>query len=76
MLVLDTAIKNFSVGAFLQDLGIGLKHLTRWHKMAIVSEYDGVNKFSDLFSYIAPGEARGFKHAELKEAKQWVSDDK
>ena len=26
-LVLDTAIKNFSIGAFLQDLGVGLTQL-------------------------------------------------
>ena len=76
MLVLDTAIKNFSIGAFLQDLGVGLKHFTKWQKMAIVSEYDGVNKFTDFFSYIAPGEAKGFTHAEINEAKQWVSADK
>ena len=76
MHVLDTAVKNFSIGAFLQDLGVGLKHFTKWHKMAIVSEYDGVNKFTDFFSYIASGEARGFKHAELNDAKQWVSEDK
>lgn len=41
--------------------------------MAILSESGAVNKFSDLFSYIAPGEARGFTHAELEEAKEWVS---
>ena len=30
MLVLDTALTNFSIGAFLQDLGVGLKHFTKW----------------------------------------------
>lgn len=73
MLVLDTAIKNFSIGAFLQDLGVGLKHFTKWHKMAIVSESGVINRFSDLFSYIAPGEAKGFTHSELEKAKEGVS---
>ena len=76
ILVLDTAIKNFSMGAFLQDLGVGVKHFTKWHRMAIVSESGPVNKFSDLFIYIAPGEAKGFTHAELEKAKEWVSADK
>ena len=75
MLVLDTSIRNFSIGAFLQDVAVGLKHFTKWHKMAIVSESGAVNKFSDLFSYIAPGEARGFTHAEFEKAKAWVSAD-
>ena len=76
MLVLDTAIKNFSIGALLQDLSVGLKHFTKWHRMAIVSDSGPVNMFSDLFSYIAPGEAKGFTHAELEKAKEWVSANK
>jgi hypothetical protein len=73
LLVVDTEMKNFTLGALLKDLGVGLKHFTKWHKMAIVSEEGGVIKFTDFFSYIAPGEAKGFTHAELEEAKQWVS---
>jgi hypothetical protein len=74
MLVLDTELKNFTIGAFLKDLGLGLKHFTKWHKMAIISENGPLNTFSDLFSYIAPGEAKGFTHAELAKATQWVSE--
>jgi hypothetical protein len=74
MLVLDTSLKNFTMGAFLKDLGVGLKHFTKWHKMAIVSESGGINKFTDLFSYVSPGEAKGFTHAELAEATKWVSE--
>lgn len=73
LLVVDTAMKNFTLGALLKDMGIGLKHFTKWHKMAIVSEEAGVIKFTDIFSYIAPGEAKGFTHAQLDEAKAWMS---
>lgn len=74
LLVLDTSLKDFSIGALLQDLGVGLKHFTKWHKMAIVSESDGINKFTDAFSYIAPGEAKGYTHAQLEKAIEWVSN--
>lgn len=74
LLVLDTSLKNFSAGAILQDLGVGLKHFTKWHKMAIVSESGAINTFTNIFSYVAPGEAKGFTHAELPEAIQWVSN--
>ncbi len=73
ILVLETALNNFSIGAFMKDLGVGLKHFTKWHKMAIVSESDSINKFTDLFSYVAPGEAKGFTHAQMTEAMEWVS---
>lgn len=73
MMVLDTSLSHFTVGAMLDDLSVGLKHFTKWHKMAIVSDSAAINKFTDLFSYISPGEAKGFTHAELEEAKTWVS---
>lgn len=73
MLVLDTAISNFSIMALLKDLGVGLKHFTKWHKMAIVSDSSAINTFTDLFSYVAPGEAKGFTHARMAEAVKWVS---
>ena len=73
LLVLDTSLKNFSAGAFIKDLGVGLKHFTKWHKMAIVSESGVINSFTNAFSYIAPGEAKGFTHAQMEEAKTWVS---
>lgn len=73
LLIVDTAMKNFTIGALLKDLGVGLKHFTKWHKMAIVSEEADVIKFTDYFSYIAPGEAKGFDHSRIEEAKQWVS---
>ena len=74
LLVLDTPLKDFTAGAIVQDLGVGLKHFTKWHKMAIVSESGAINKFTDLFSYIAPGEAKGYTHSELNEAIRWVSN--
>ena len=73
MLVLDTSISNFTAMAILKDIGIGLKHFSKWHKMAIVSDSDAINTFTNLFSYIAPGEAKGFTHAKMMEATIWVS---
>lgn len=73
LLELDNSLKDFTLGAIVQDLGIGVKHLMKWHKMAIVSNSNGIRKFTDFFSYIAPGEAKGFEHDELPQAIAWVS---
>lgn len=72
LLVLETGVENFSAGAWIQDLTAGLKHFTRWKKMAIVTDQPVVEKFTDLFSFITPGEARGFKMEDLKKARKWV----
>jgi hypothetical protein len=73
LLVLHTSLSDFTIGAIVDDLSVGLKYFTKWHKMAIVSDSVGINTFTNLFSFVSPGEAKGFTHAELDEAKRWVS---
>ncbi|MDQ7948754.1 MAG: STAS/SEC14 domain-containing protein [Pedobacter sp.] len=73
LLVLETKVENFTAGAWLQDAKAGVKHLTQWKKMAIVSDQKAVENFTDAFSYISPGEAKGFALDELDEAIAWVS---
>ena len=66
-------ITDFTLAAILQDIGIGIKHFTKWHKMAIVSGSAAITNFTDFFSFIAPGEAKGFEHNQLHDAIKWVS---
>lgn len=73
LLVLDTEVKNWDIGAWLSDVKVGLKHFTKWTKIAVVTDETGVEKFTDVFSAFVPGSARGFKHSELEAAKAWVS---
>ncbi|MDB5201010.1 MAG: hypothetical protein JWQ27_419 [Ferruginibacter sp.] len=75
LLVLDTAVGNFTSGAWLQDMKVGIKHFTKWKKIAVVTEQAGVEKFTDIFSLVAPGTSRGFTHAQMSEAIQWISEE-
>ena len=74
MLVLDTEIKNFTAGAWLQDALLGLKHLTKWNRAAIVSDNESVIKFTEVFSKMMIGEFKGFKKSELDQAIHWTSE--
>lgn len=73
LLVLNTPVMNFSMGAWFQYIKAGLKNFTKWNKIAVVTDQTAVEKFTDVFSIAVPGEAKGFKHTELAEAKRWVS---
>lgn len=74
MLVLDTSIKNFTAGAWFKDAIMGVKHLSKWNRAAIVSDVDGIRTFTDIFSVIMPGEFKGFEHKDLQAAVDWVSE--
>ncbi len=76
LLVLETSLKNFTIGAWMKDAMMGIKHLTKWNRAAIVSDVEGIRNFTNFFSYLMPGEFKGFEHSELQEAIDWVSEKK
>lgn len=74
LLVLDTSIKNFTIGAWMKDVMMGIKHLTKWNRAAIVTDVEAIRNFTDFFSYLMPGEFKGFEHKDLQEAIDWVAE--
>lgn len=72
LLVLDTDIQNFTAGAWLQDAMLGIKHLGKWNRAAIVSDSEEIISFTNGFSYVVPGEFRGFRKAAFNKALNWV----
>ncbi|RZJ39526.1 MAG: STAS/SEC14 domain-containing protein, partial [Chryseobacterium sp.] len=75
LLVLDTELENFTTGAWMQDALLGLKNLAKWNRSAIVTDFDTIISFTNGFSYIVPGEFKGFKKSEFDEAVTWVSEE-
>lgn len=73
LLVLETSVTNFTLGAWMKDVTMGIKHLTKWNRAAIVSDVDAIRKFTDFFSYLMPGEFKGFEHKDLQVAIDWVA---
>ena len=72
LLVLETDVKNFTAGAWVQDAKAGLQNFTKWKKIAVVSHEKGVEWFSDVFTIATPGSSKGFKPEEIEEAKAWL----
>ncbi|OWK70746.1 STAS/SEC14 domain-containing protein [Pedobacter sp. AJM] len=75
LLVLDTEVKNFTTGAWIQDAKAGLQNFTKWKKIAVISAEKSVEWFSDFFTFLTPGNSRGFKPDEIDEAKAWIATE-
>ncbi|MBS7565273.1 STAS/SEC14 domain-containing protein [Mucilaginibacter sp. Bleaf8] len=74
LLVLETDVQNFTMGAWFNDLKAGLKHFTKWKKIAIVTDQHSVEWFtSNIFRFMIPGTSKGFSLDKLDEAVQWVA---
>ena len=73
LLFLDNSPADFTLGAWMQDALLGINHITRWSRAAIISDSEAVINFTAIFSKVMPGEFRGYHKADYDEAVGWVS---
>lgn len=76
LLLVDTSLDNFTFGAWLRDALLGLEHLTKWRRAAIVTDSEGAIAFTNGFSLVVPGEFKGFRKSDYEQAVEWVSSYK
>ena len=74
LLVLDTPVKNFTIGAWIKDAITGIKHLTKCNRATIVSNVEAIRNYTNFFRYLISGEFKGFEHNYLQKAIYWVSE--
>jgi hypothetical protein len=67
-------VSGIEAVAMWDDTKLGLKHLTGWERMAIVSDIEWVRAAINIFGLIIPGQVRVFHNNELAEAKRWISE--
>ncbi len=71
---LGTDFTGFDMGAMLDDAKMGMKHLSAWDRIALVSDHEIINLFAKFFGYLMTCELRIYKDAEFDEAKKWISE--
>lgn len=76
MLILDTDISNFTIGAWLNDMILGLQELKNWNRAAIISDNDLIDSATKVFNMVTIGEFKVFKHKDINEAIEWASKPK
>ena len=73
--VLGADLTGYSGGAAWQDGKLGMGHLTKWEKMAVVSDHDWIRHTVNLFGYMIPGKVKVFTVAEEADASEWITAD-
>lgn len=69
---LGTQFTGFDLGALWDDAKLGMKHLSAWNRVALVSDHAMVNAFAKLFAHMFICEFRIFKNSEFEEARKWI----
>jgi hypothetical protein len=71
---LGSNFSDFDLNAMLDDAKIGMKHLSAWDKIALVSDPNMINTFAKFFGYLMTCEIRIYKADEFDQAKKWISE--
>jgi len=59
-------------GAIWQDFKTGMEHLTRWERVAVVTDVDWIRYTMQFFSFMMPGDMKTFPCTEVAQARQWI----
>lgn len=73
ILVLNTSLSNYTIGAWIKDGLLGFKYFTSWSKIAIVSKEKGIVNFTNFFGKLLPAVTKGFLMKDIDAAKHWIS---
>src|SRR5674476_324086 len=71
---LGSSFTGFDLSAMLDDAKMGMKHLSAWDRIALVSDHEMINTFAKFFGHMLSCELRVFKNAEMGEAKKWITE--
>ncbi len=66
---------GLSPGAAWEDLKVGMEHITKWKRIALVTDLDWMITVASLFGWMTPGELKRFPVAERDQAIAWAAAD-
>ncbi|MBG0798479.1 STAS/SEC14 domain-containing protein [Methylocystis sp. L43] len=63
---------GFDPGAIWEDFRVGMEHLTRWERVALVTDVEWIKQTMQFFSFMMPGDMKAFPTAQADEARDWI----
>lgn len=72
---LGAGFTGFEAGAAWEDMKLGLGHLQRWERMAVVTDIRWIRAAREAFGFLMPGGLRVFDSAHSAEARRWIEAD-
>ncbi len=63
---------GFEAGAMWEDFKVGMAHLSRWERIAVVTDIEWIRHTVRLFSFLIPGTVRLYRLSEADTARAWI----
>ena len=72
---LTPQFSGIDAGAVWEDFAIGVGHLSRWERMACVTDVEWIRFAANAFRFLMPGRLRIFPYSERDAARRWILAD-
>jgi SpoIIAA-like len=69
---LGSQFSGIDPGAAWEDFKVGFEHLTRWERMAVVTDVEWIRHMINAFRFVMPGDLRVFATAQAADARAWI----
>jgi len=63
---------GIDAGAIWEDFRVGMEHLSRWERMAVVTDVEWIRLAVNAFRFLLPGKLRVFPVSGIDEARRWI----
>jgi hypothetical protein len=70
---IDPTFTGFEPGAMWDDFLVGVKHLSRWERIAVVTDLEWVKFATRAFGFLLPGKAQVFPLDRASDARTWIN---
>ena len=69
----DADFAGLEPGAMWEDFKVGVEHLTRWERIAVVTDVAWIQHTVRFFAFLMPAQTKLFSRAEVAKARAWIS---
>jgi SpoIIAA-like len=71
--VLGDDFEGYSVAAGWEDTKFGIGHLSKWKRIAVVTDHEWLRHAVGMFRWMVPGDVKVFPMAEQSAAIDWAA---
>jgi hypothetical protein len=69
---IGTDFQGIDPGAAWEDLKVGMEHLSRWDRAAVVTDVEWIGTTMKVFGFMLPIEIKLFPLSQVAEARGWI----
>jgi hypothetical protein len=65
--------EGYDAGAAWEDFKVGMEHLSRWERIAVITDVEWIKHAMQLFSFVMPGKIQVYSIADAANARLWIT---